>query len=47
VAAYPYEVDGRTNDQWIWFGTESMFATAGFLKAVRPSKIRPVMRLAL
>jgi GNAT superfamily N-acetyltransferase len=47
LEAYPYEVDGRTNDQFLWFGTASMYLKAGFVEAARPAPTRPVMRLAL
>lgn len=47
LEAYPTEIDGRTNDQWLWFGTPSMFAKAGFVEAARPTPTRPVMRLGL
>lgn len=47
LEAYPTEVRGRTNDQFLWFGTPSMYLKAGFTEAARPSPTRPVMRLAL
>jgi GNAT superfamily N-acetyltransferase len=47
LEAYPTEVRGRTNDQFLWFGTPSMYLKAGFVEAARPTPVRPVMRLAL
>lgn len=47
LEAYPYEVEKRTNDQWLWFGTATMYLKAGFTEAARPAPTRPVMRLAL
>jgi hypothetical protein len=47
LEAYPYDVAGRTNDQFLWFGTASMYAKAGFVEAARPAPTRPVMRLVL
>jgi GNAT superfamily N-acetyltransferase len=47
LEAYPTEVRGRTNDQFLWFGTPSMYLKAGFAEAARPSTVRPIMRLAL
>jgi GNAT superfamily N-acetyltransferase len=47
LEAYPYEVQGRTNDQWLWFGTASMYLKAGFVEAARRAPTRPVMRLKL
>jgi GNAT superfamily N-acetyltransferase len=47
LEAYPYEVDKRTNSQWLWFGTATMYLKAGFTEAARPAPTRPVMRLGL
>lgn len=45
--AYPIDKYGRSQDQWLWHGTASMFAKAGFVEVARRKPTRPVMRKTL
>ncbi|MEO0729932.1 MAG: GNAT family N-acetyltransferase [Pseudomonadota bacterium] len=47
VEGYPLDKAERTQAQWLWHGTASMFAKAGFQEIARRSEQRPVMRLTL
>ena len=46
LEAYPVDKAGRSNDEFMWFGTKSMFDKAGFEEVARRKPQRPVMRLA-
>jgi GNAT superfamily N-acetyltransferase len=47
LEAYPVDKHTRTEDEWLWFGTKSMFDHAGFEEVARRKPERPVVRLAL
>jgi len=45
LEAYPVDKDGRSNDEFMWFGAKRMFDTAGFAEVARRKPTRPVMRI--
>ena len=45
LEAYPVDKAGRSNDEFMWFGTKSMFDKAGFEEVARRKPQRPVVRL--
>jgi ribosomal protein S18 acetylase RimI-like enzyme len=47
VEAYPVDKDGRSHDEFMWFGAKSMFDRAGFTEVARRRPQRPVMRLKI
>lgn len=47
VEAYPIDKPERSQPQWLWHGTRSMFDAAGFVEIARRKPTRPVMRLGL
>lgn len=47
LEAYPVDRRGESRDDSLWFGTKSMFDSAGFKVVARRKPQRPVMRLAL
>jgi len=47
LEAYPVDRQGRSKDDALWFGTQSMFARAGFTEVARRKPERPVVRLRL
>jgi GNAT superfamily N-acetyltransferase len=47
LEAYPIDKRQRSQDQWLWHGTKSMFDRAGFHDVARRKPERPVMRLTL
>lgn len=47
VEGYPFDRPARTDDDFMWFGTRSMFEADGFVEVARRKPMRPVMRLQL
>jgi len=47
LEGYPVDKPGRSQDDWLWFGTKSMFDKAGFEEVARRKPERPVVRLKL
>ncbi len=47
IEAYPVDRTGPGHDEWLWFGTKSMYDRAGFTEVARRRAERPVMRLSL
>lgn len=47
LEAYPFDRPGPGRDEWLWFGTKSMFHRAGFVEVARRKADRPVVRLNL
>jgi GNAT superfamily N-acetyltransferase len=45
LEAYPVDRRGRTNDEFMWFGTKSMFDAAGFVEVARRKPQRPIVRI--
>jgi GNAT superfamily N-acetyltransferase len=45
LEGFPVDKDMRSQPQWLWHGTLSMFAQAGFREIARRKALRPVMRL--
>jgi GNAT superfamily N-acetyltransferase len=45
VEAYPVDRRGKLKDDWLWFGTKSMYDHAGFEEVARRKPTRPVVRL--
>jgi GNAT superfamily N-acetyltransferase len=45
LEAYPVDKAGRSNDQDLWFGSQSMFLAAGFHEVARRRHGRPVVRI--
>lgn len=44
LEAYPVDSSPDQHDDWLWFGTTSMFLAAGFTEVARRKPRRPVMR---
>lgn len=47
IEGYPIDKPARSEPQWLWHGTRSMFEGAGFKEIARRKPERPVMRLDL
>ncbi len=47
VEGYPVDKAERSQPQWLWHGTRSMFERAGFQEIARRKPERPVMRRVL
>jgi GNAT superfamily N-acetyltransferase len=47
LEAYPVDKSGRSHDDFMWFGSRSLYERAGFREVVRRSPTRVVMRRAL
>lgn len=47
LEAYPIDKTGRVSDDWLWFGTKSMYDRAGFHEVARRRPERPIVRLHL
>lgn len=47
LEAYPVDRKGKSHDDSLWFGTQSMFDDAGFVEVARRRPQRPVMRRKL
>jgi GNAT superfamily N-acetyltransferase len=47
LEAYPVEKPGRSHDDFMFFGSRSLYERAGFTEVARRSPTRVVMRLAL
>lgn len=47
LEAYPVDKTGRVPDEWLWFGTKSMYDQAGFHEVARRRPGRPVVRRRL
>ena len=47
LEAYPVDKRGRAADDSLWFGTKSMYDSAGFVEVARRKPQRPVVRLSL
>ncbi|MFQ6547621.1 N-acetyltransferase family protein [Aestuariibius sp. 2305UL40-4] len=47
VEGYPVDKAERSQPQWLWHGTRSMFERAGFAEIARRTPQRPVMRRVL
>jgi ribosomal protein S18 acetylase RimI-like enzyme len=47
LEAYPVDKRGRSADDSLWFGTQSMYDAAGFVEVARRKPRRPVVRLSL
>lgn len=47
LEAYPVDKPGRSHDDFMFFGSRSLYERAGFTEAARRSPTRVVMRLAL
>ncbi len=47
LEAYPVDKPERSHDDFMWFGSRSLYERAGFREIVRRSPTRLVMRLAL
>ena len=47
VEAYPVDKPGRSHDDFMFFGTRSLYERAGFREVVRRSPTRVVMRRGL
>ncbi len=47
LEGYPVDKKGRVKDEYLWFGTPSMFTRAGFKEVARRKPERPIMRLNL
>jgi GNAT superfamily N-acetyltransferase len=47
LEAYPVDRKERTRDDWLWYGTQSMYDRTGFHEVARRRPERPVVRLAL
>lgn len=45
LEAYPVDKLGRSHDDFMWFGTKSMYDDAGFEEVARRKPQRPVVRL--
>jgi ribosomal protein S18 acetylase RimI-like enzyme len=47
IEAYPVDKAGRSPDESMWFGAQSMYDRAGFEEVARRKPARPVVRLKL
>ncbi len=47
LEAYPVDKPGRTDDNWLWYGTLGMYEKAGFIEVARRRPERPVVRRVL
>jgi GNAT superfamily N-acetyltransferase len=47
LEAYPVDKKGKVSDDWLWFGTKSMYDQAGFREVARRRPERPIVRLHL
>lgn len=47
LEAFPVDKPARSDDSFMWFGSRSMFAAAGFEEVARRRPNRPFMRLRL
>jgi ribosomal protein S18 acetylase RimI-like enzyme len=47
VEAYPVDKPVRSNDEDMWFGTKSMYDSAGFKVVARRKPQRPIVRIKL
>jgi GNAT superfamily N-acetyltransferase len=47
LEAYPVDKPGRSHDDFMFFGSRSLYERAGFTEVARRSQTRVVMRLAL
>jgi ribosomal protein S18 acetylase RimI-like enzyme len=47
IEAYPVDKPSRSNDDFMWFGSKSMYDKAGFSEVARRKPARPVVRLPL
>jgi GNAT superfamily N-acetyltransferase len=47
LEAYPVDKPGRSHDDFVFFGSRSLYERAGFAEVARRSPTRVVMRLAL
>jgi len=47
LEAYPIDKAGKMSDDWLWFGTKSMYDQAGFDEVARRRPERPIVRLYL
>jgi len=47
LEAYPVDKPGRSQDDSMWFGAESMFDSAGFKEVARRKPARPIVRRSL
>jgi ribosomal protein S18 acetylase RimI-like enzyme len=47
LEAYPVDKRGKVSDDWLWFGTKSMYDQAGFREVARRRPERPIVRLHL
>ena len=47
IEAYPVDRPSRSKDDFMWFGTKSMYDKAGFSEVARRKPQRPVVRLRL
>lgn len=47
IEAYPVDKAGRSSDDAMWFGAESMYDRAGFEEVARRKPARPVVRLEI
>lgn len=45
LEAYPVDKPGRSHDDFMWFGSKSMYDDAGFQEVARRKPQRPVVRL--
>lgn len=45
VEAYPVDRSARSKDEYLWFGTKSMYDKAGFKEVARRKPQRPIVRI--
>jgi len=45
VEAYPVDTPSRTKDDYMWFGSKSMYDKAGFKEVARRKPRRPIVRI--